>query len=214
MDPPRCHYHSPLSRDGRGLVAFDTKVLSFHPRGTSKVWRLALIGAGQTQRQNRSSYGSDIIDTPPMGPVIKGALLQASFGGCRDGNAPGPEGPDWRRAAQSQGLARQRAPESRLSGVSRRFPRFARWGRRSPGPDVPARSRNRLGAHEQRSHPRCKLLRLAWMIRRGIEQALIEGSISLPAVGTQNCRPGAVSPVAVARATGVDWVKCSGGGRQ
>ena len=27
---------------------------------------------------------------------------------------------------------------------------------------------------EQRSHPRCKLLRLAWMIRRGIEQALMQ----------------------------------------
>ena len=30
------------------------------------------------------------------------------------------------------------------------------------------------GSHEQRSHPRCKLLRLAWMIRRGIEQALMQ----------------------------------------
>jgi hypothetical protein len=32
-------------------------------------------GAGQTQRQCRSSYGTEIIDTPLMGPVVKGAVL-------------------------------------------------------------------------------------------------------------------------------------------
>src|SRR5579863_6322772 len=63
--------------------------------------------------------------------------------------------------------------------------------------------RKLLSNHEQRSHPRCKLLRQDPAV--GSSRCRCKRSVSLPGRLDANCRSGAGAPVAVARTTSVHW---------